>query len=74
MTGTSDPVALDLPAYTRRIRYAGPLAATRATLDALHLAHATAIPFENLDILLGRPIRLDLPAARTIAGIIRAIV
>jgi N-hydroxyarylamine O-acetyltransferase len=29
-------------------------------LDAIHLAHATTIPFENLDILLGRPIRLDL--------------
>jgi len=30
------------------------------TLAALHLAHATHLPFENLDILLGRPIRLDL--------------
>jgi N-hydroxyarylamine O-acetyltransferase len=29
-------------------------------LRALHFAHATAIPFENLDILLGRAIRLDL--------------
>lgn len=29
-------------------------------LNAIHLAHATSIPFENLDILLGRPIRLDL--------------
>ncbi len=31
-------------------------------LSALHRAHAGAIPFENLDILLGRPIRLDLPS------------
>jgi N-hydroxyarylamine O-acetyltransferase len=30
------------------------------TLTALHEAHGAAIPFENLDILLGRPIRLDL--------------
>jgi N-hydroxyarylamine O-acetyltransferase len=60
MTGAAS--ALDLDAYLRRIEYAGERAATRATLDALHLAHATHIPFENLDVLLGRPIRLDLPA------------
>jgi N-hydroxyarylamine O-acetyltransferase len=29
-------------------------------LRRLHRAHALSIPFENLDILLGRPIRLDL--------------
>ena len=52
--------AIDLHAYLRRIGHAGDLAPTRATLDALHLAHATSIPFENLDILLGVPIRLDL--------------
>src|SRR5215470_2919639 len=52
--------AFDLDAYLARTGYAGELAPTRATLDALHLAHATRIPFENLDILLGRPIRLDL--------------
>jgi N-hydroxyarylamine O-acetyltransferase len=51
---------LDLPAYLRRIGYAGPLDPTPALFEALHLAHATRIPFENLDILLGRPIRLDL--------------
>jgi N-hydroxyarylamine O-acetyltransferase len=70
VTGDADPVELDLPAYLRRIRYAGPLAPTRAALDALHLAHATAIPFENLDILLGRPIRLDLASlqAKLVAG------
>jgi N-hydroxyarylamine O-acetyltransferase len=56
--------ALDLPAYLRRIGYAGGLAPTRATLDALHLAHATSIPFENLDILLGVPIRLDLASVQ----------
>ena len=55
---------LDLDAYLRRIGYAGSRAPSLATLDALHLAHATHIPFENLDILLGRPIRLDLEACR----------
>ncbi len=51
---------LDLPGYLRRIGYAGEIAPTRQALEALHLAHATQIPFENLDILLGRPIALDL--------------
>jgi N-hydroxyarylamine O-acetyltransferase len=60
MTDAPAPAGLDLDAYLRRIGYAGDLAPTRATLDALHFAHATHIPFENLDILLGVPIRLDL--------------
>jgi len=51
---------LDLSAYLQRIEYAGDLRPSVAVLQALHLAHATHIPFENLDILLGRPIRLDL--------------
>ncbi|MGE5126659.1 MAG: arylamine N-acetyltransferase family protein [Betaproteobacteria bacterium] len=58
----------DLGAYLARIgladeaatRLPGAGAATLATLTALHEAHVAAIPFENLDILLGRPIRLDL--------------
>jgi N-hydroxyarylamine O-acetyltransferase len=50
----------DLGAYLRRTGYAGLLAPTPEALRGLHLAHATHIPFENLDILLGRPIRLDL--------------
>ena len=53
------PAAFDLAAYLRRIDYGGPIEPTLAVLRALHLAHATHIPFENLDILLGRPIRLD---------------
>ena len=54
------PDALDLNAYLGRIGYSGSMQPSRATLDALHLAHASRIPFENLDILLRRPIRLDL--------------
>lgn len=53
-------VSIDLDAYLERIGYTGPVQATSAVLADLHLGHVTSIPFENLDILLGRPIRLDL--------------
>jgi len=52
----------DLPAYLRRIGLEAAPPATAEGLAALHRAHAGAIPFENLDILLGRPIRLDVPS------------
>jgi N-hydroxyarylamine O-acetyltransferase len=51
---------LDLDAYLARVGYSGDLAPTLDTLSALHLAHAVSIPFENLDVILGRPIPLDL--------------
>src|SRR4051812_7385068 len=51
---------LDVDAYLQRIDYAGERRPTLAVLDALHLAHATHIPFENLDVLLGKPPKLDL--------------
>jgi len=57
-----DPAGLDLEAYLERIGYTGDREPTPAVLKAVHLAHATHIPFENLDILLGRPIRLDVPS------------
>lgn len=50
--------APDLDAYFARIGYAGPRAPTLATLHAITLHHATSIPFENLDVMLGRGIRL----------------
>jgi len=53
---------IDLDAYFARIGYAGERAPTAATLRALHLAHTTHIPFENLDVLLGCPILIDLDA------------
>jgi N-hydroxyarylamine O-acetyltransferase len=61
---------LDLDAYVRRIRYAGTVGPTLACLRDVHLAHAVSIPFENLDILLGRPIRLDLESlqAKLVTG------
>lgn len=50
----------DLDAYFARIAYDGPRAATFEVLCALHRHHVCAIPFENLDVLLDRGIRIDL--------------
>jgi N-hydroxyarylamine O-acetyltransferase len=51
---------LDLDAYLQRIGYRGSLTPELETLHGLHFSHATSIPFENLDVLLGRPISLEL--------------
>jgi N-hydroxyarylamine O-acetyltransferase len=51
-----------LDAYFTRVSYRGPRDTTREVLASLHLHHATTIPFENLDPLLGRPVRLDAAA------------
>ncbi len=47
---------VDVPAYLTRISYSGPTAPTAANLRALHRAHLFAVPFENLDISIGRTI------------------
>ena len=65
-----DVDGLDLPAYLERIGYAGPQEPTLETLRGLHLAHATTVPFENLDVQLGRPILLDLESLQ--AKLVRA--
>jgi len=53
---------LDLDAYCARVGYDGPRTPTLSTLHAITAAHTRAIPFENLDVLLGRGIAID-PAA-----------
>lgn len=50
---------LNVPAYLERIDYAGPTAPSPETLRALHRAHLFAVPFENLDVHLGRAIVCD---------------
>lgn len=55
-------MSINLQAYFQRIGFDGEARADRTTLDALHLAHRLAIPFENLDVQLALPIRLDLDA------------
>ena len=50
----------DLDAYFRRIGYTGARAPTLETLRAVHFRHTEALPFENLDPFLRRPVRLDM--------------
>jgi N-hydroxyarylamine O-acetyltransferase len=51
---------MDLDAYFARIGFRGRVSPDEATLRALHLAHARAVPFENLDVQMGLPISLEL--------------
>jgi N-hydroxyarylamine O-acetyltransferase len=53
---------LELSAYLHRIRFDGSVQPDLATLRAIHRAHQYAIPFENLDVLLRRPLVIDLEA------------
>lgn len=53
---------MNILAYLERIGYSGSLEPDLETLQALHQAHLSTVPFENLDIHAGRPIVLD-PAA-----------
>lgn len=53
-------MGLDIDAYFGRIQWLGGTRPTLETLTGLMRAHTAAIPFENLDVLLRRPIRLDV--------------
>ncbi|MGA9473198.1 MAG: arylamine N-acetyltransferase [Terriglobales bacterium] len=50
---------LNPSAYLARIDYRGPTEPSAEALLALHRVHMLAVPFENLDIHLGRPIFCD---------------
>ena len=50
---------VDRSAYLARIAYEGPVDPSIETLRGLHRAHVLTVPFENLDIHLGRPISLE---------------
>ena len=52
--------ALNLEAYFARIGWTGGIEPNFTTLAGLLKAHTAKIPFENLDVLLGRTPRLDL--------------
>jgi arylamine N-acetyltransferase len=59
---SADTATTDLAAYFGRIGYKGPAQPTVETLHALVAGHNRAIPFENLDPLMGIPVA-DLSAA-----------
>ncbi len=50
--------------YLARVGFDRAVKPDLATLAALHAAHVNAIPFEGLDPLLGRPVRLDLASVQ----------
>jgi N-hydroxyarylamine O-acetyltransferase len=50
---------MDVLAYFDRIGHRGPSTPSLDTLQELHRGHMLAVPFENLDIALGRPIVCD---------------
>jgi N-hydroxyarylamine O-acetyltransferase len=53
-------VPFDATAYLDRIKWRGRLEPTPDVASGLLRAHMHAIPFENLDVLLGRGVRVDL--------------
>jgi len=50
---------MDTGTYLKRIEYTEPVKPDAQTLHGLQAAHMLHVPFENLDIRLKRPIRLD---------------
>ncbi len=50
---------MHVDAYLERIGVKGPLAPDLASLRVLHRAHLMTIPYENLDVQLGRRVTLD---------------
>jgi len=56
---------LNLDNYFARIGYAGPRAPALEVLQAIHRLHPRAIPFENLNPLTRRAVKLDLESVET---------
>ncbi len=50
---------MNLDAYLRRIGLAERPPATLDGLRALHRAHLVAIPYEDIDVQLGRPVTIE---------------
>jgi N-hydroxyarylamine O-acetyltransferase len=55
----AESARIDLDAYFERIGYAGERTPTLDTLRGIQACHPAAIAFENLNPLLGWPVRLD---------------
>ena len=50
--------------YLRRIGFGDSVKSDYATFAAMHLAHVNSIPFEGLDPLIGRPVKLDIDSVQ----------
>jgi hypothetical protein len=66
---------LDLGAYLERTGYRGPLEPTADTLRHLRRLHIEAIPFENPEIMAGRPASTSLAcrASHTLRSVNRVV-
>jgi len=62
--GYIEPTQGDLPIepYLARIGFTGPARLTLETLNALQSLHNESVPYENLDIINGVPLSLEVPA------------
>jgi N-hydroxyarylamine O-acetyltransferase len=60
-----DPSTFDLSAYLERIGWDGTVTPSLETLMAIAERHPSAIPFENLNAYLRRPVALDLASLQT---------
>ena len=56
-------MTIELPSYLARIDYRSAPCPDVATLRGLLRAHALAVPFENLDVQLGRPVTTNVAQA-----------
>ena len=59
---------VNLENYFTRIGYEGPRAATLEVLQELHRLHPRSIPFENLNPLTRRAVKLDLESVEPYPG------
>lgn len=50
---------MNLESYLQRIQHSGPVRPDRECLRAVHRHHVQSIPYEDLDVQLGRPLDLD---------------
>lgn len=59
LAAARQPAAVDLAAYCQRVGHSDPLAPTLETLRALQARHLASIPFEAIDVLLGRGVDIS---------------
>jgi len=60
LDAVSEGFNVKLGKYLERIGYRGEIGPTLDCLTAIHRCHAFAIPYENLDVQLGRPLDFDI--------------